>query len=189
MSTNAIAEKWQLHSETSLSFTFLKIFHDLSQRKSTWRTQLNEIEERRNFRSSSLSNERKFASARLQLLHAMYIKHKLSDSCSARSFLSLFITSVMFMLSFTPCLNFRIVSAARVYSISLSFCLFSACHQPFFNAKINKKMCVSHHQVCPNFFFGTLKNKTRREFFFNFFLEYITIHQGVRSEKEEKVNN
>ena len=47
------------------------------------------------------------------ILHAMYIKHKLS----ARSFALYYISNV-FMLSFTPCLNFRILFI-RVHSISL----------------------------------------------------------------------
>lgn len=126
-------------------FLFWKNSRPFSTKKYMTRPAPNELKEKRNFWSSSCSLG--FFSARLQF----YMQCTLSiNYLRARS---LFITSVMCL-----CFHLRPASTLEYFSFEfiqylffLFFCLFFTSTSTVFNAKINKKMCVSHHQVCPNF--------------------------------------
>lgn len=70
--------------QSSLRF-FWKIFHDLSQRKSTWRAQWMKWKKKEIFGFFFVIVIADIF-CEISILHAMYIKHKLSDSCSLARF-------------------------------------------------------------------------------------------------------
>lgn len=93
--------------------SFLKIIHDLSQRKSTWRAQWMKWKKKEIFVFFFVASTAFFA--RLQF----YMQCTLSINYLTLARLRYFITSVMFMLSFTPCLNFR--TPLDIFSVYSSF--------------------------------------------------------------------
>lgn len=153
---------------------FLKKIHDLSQRKSTRRAQLNEMKKK----------ERNFAASSSQLFFArlqFYMQCTLSINYLTLA-RSPFITSVMFMLSFTPCLNFRIFS---ILLFILRACI-SLPSDHCFNAKINKHKNVFRTIKCvPIFIFTHFAKWIRVANFFHAFAWH-TIKKYVWDRNESK---